>query len=75
MPGMMPRRSPHAAGTKKVKELAQHGELQKTLYVLKDNKPVLVNVVTGLTDGLQTEIVSGDLTEGDQVILDQQKGR
>ncbi len=75
MPGMMSRRSPYAAGTKKVKELAQHGELQKTLYVLKDNKPVLVNVVTGLTDGLQTEIVSGDLAEGDQVILDQQKGR
>lgn len=75
MPGMMPGRSPHDGGTKKVKELAQHGELQKTLYVLKDGKPVLVNVVTGLTDGMQTEIVSGELAEGDQVILDQQKGR
>lgn len=73
MPGMMPGRSPHGAGVKKVKELAQHGQLRKAIYVLKNGKPIRVDVITGLTDGMQTEIVSGDLAEGDQVIVDQQK--
>jgi HlyD family secretion protein len=42
--------------------------------VLRDGKPVRVDVVTGLTDGMQTEIVSGDIAEGDKVVVDQQKG-
>jgi hypothetical protein len=30
-------------------------------------------VIAGLTNGTQTEIVSGDVKEGDAVIVDQQK--
>ena len=57
-----------------VKEIAQHGLASRTVYVLRDGKPVRVDVVTGLTDGMQTEIVSGDIAEGDKVVVDQQKG-
>lgn len=44
------------------------GAGERTLYVLRDGAPVGVPVVTGVTDGTRTEIVSGDLNEGDQVI-------
>ena len=74
MGAMMPGPSPHGAVSKKVKEIAQHGQANRTIYVLRDGKPVRVDVVTGLTDGTQTEIVSGDLAEGDKVVVDQQKG-
>lgn len=39
------------------------------LYILKDNKPSLVNVVTGISDGNHTEIISGEINPGDPVII------
>lgn len=39
------------------------------VYVLRDGKPVQVAVTTGLDDDTVSEIVSGDLKEGDQVIM------
>jgi HlyD family secretion protein len=41
----------------------------QTVYVLREGKPVAVRVITGLTDGTVTEIVGGELKEGDAVIL------
>ena len=41
----------------------------QTLYVLQaDKKMKAVTVRTGITDGAFTEIVSGDLKEGDTVV-------
>lgn len=39
------------------------------LYVLRDEKPTPIAVRVGATDGSMTEIVSGDLKPGDQVII------
>ena len=39
-----------------------------TVWVLRDGKPVQVSVRTGATDGSYTEILGGELREGDQVI-------
>lgn len=69
---MMP---PHRSGTKTAKEvtLAQY-ERKQTVYVVDEKgeaKPV--EIVTGLTNGRMTEIVSGPLKEGDKVITDQLK--
>ena len=41
---------------------------QHVIWVLRDEHPAPVRVTTGVTDGTHTEIVSGDLKEGDQVI-------
>jgi len=41
---------------------------QPQVWVLRDGRPVGVSVVTGLSDDNFTEIVSGDLRQGDQVI-------
>lgn len=39
-----------------------------TVWVLRDGKPVQVSVRTGATDGSYTEVLGGELKEGDQVI-------
>ena len=65
---------PHRmSSSKTVREEVQHGERQRTLYVLRDGEAVETKVVTGLTDGTQTEVVSGDIREGDQIIVDQRR--
>ncbi len=38
------------------------------VHVLRDGRPVAMDVRTGLTDGLRTAITGGDLREGDEVI-------
>jgi HlyD family secretion protein len=40
-----------------------------TVYVLDNGTPRAVKVQTGLTDGVDTAIVGGDLKAGDQIIL------
>ncbi len=39
------------------------------VYVLRDKKPVKVRVMTGITDGMMTEVKSDSLREGDEVIV------
>lgn len=43
--------------------------IQSTIYRLSDNQPVAVSIVTGITDGNFTEIVSGEINEGDKIII------
>ena len=42
----------------------------RTLWVMRDKVPAEATVVTGATDGQNTELKSGDLVEGDAVVLD-----
>jgi HlyD family secretion protein len=41
----------------------------KTVWVLKQGKPSPVTIKAGLSDGTNTELVDGDLREGDSVIV------
>jgi len=43
---------------------------RRTLWVLRDQKPTPVSIKTGITDGTHTEILEGELNEGDQIITD-----
>jgi len=43
---------------------------RKTVWVLRDGKPVPVGIRTGVSDGSQTEIADGGVKEGDLVITD-----
>lgn len=42
----------------------------RTVWLLRDRKPVRVTVTTGLTDGRRTEITGGDLKAGQEVVTD-----
>ena len=46
------------------------GDDRKTVWVLRDGKPAPVRVKVGLTDGTSTELVEGELHEGDEVVTD-----
>jgi len=45
-----------------------------TLWVLRGEKPSPVNAVIGISDGRSVEVTTGDLAEGDQVIVAQRRG-
>jgi HlyD family secretion protein len=59
---------PGAGGATRQKDLGDKKRLLKWV----DGKPHLVLVKTGLTDGSSTEMVEGDLKEGDELITDLQ---
>jgi HlyD family secretion protein len=43
---------------------------RRTVWVLRDNQPISVPIKTGITDGTLTEVVSGELHEGDDIITE-----
>ena len=42
---------------------------QRTVYVLRDHEAVPVRARLGISDGASTEVVSGDLKQGEQIIV------
>jgi HlyD family secretion protein len=42
---------------------------QRVVYVLKDNQPVTVKIELGASSATVSEVVSGDLKEGDAIVL------
>jgi HlyD family secretion protein len=63
------------AGSSKWQRRRKEGESpERSVYVLRSGKPEPVEVKTGLSDGTITEIVSGDVKEGDQVITEASVG-
>lgn len=47
------------------------GGQPKQVWVLREGVPVAIDITPGISDGRQTEIVAGELTEGMNVITDQ----
>ncbi|MEW5806115.1 MAG: efflux RND transporter periplasmic adaptor subunit [Acidobacteriota bacterium] len=41
------------------------------IWILKDGKPIPIGVKTAITDGKFSEVMEGDLSEGDDVILEE----
>lgn len=48
----------------------EEGGAPRTIYVLRGGKPEPVSIKSGLSDGTVSEVVSGDLEEGDAVVTD-----
>lgn len=59
---------PKGADTNKPKP--ERGSGQRTLWLLRDGQPMAAVVKLGITDGSFTEIVEGELKDGDEVITD-----
>ena len=62
----MPRSSSQRAGNQESK-----GDGIQTVYVLRDGAAVPLEIKVGQTDGKLTEVLSGDLSEGMAVIVEQ----
>lgn len=64
---------PHRSDAQKIaKEEGGHAQRQRTIYVLRSGTPIPVTVTTGLTDGTRTEVISGEIAEGEAIVVDQQ---
>lgn len=59
-----------AAAPDAAKPQADRNSGQRTLWVLRENQPQGVPVKIGISDGVQTEIVEGEIKEGDDVVTD-----
>lgn len=49
---------------------AEDRDAARSVWVLRNDVPVEVLVTTGATDGRNTQILSGEITEGERVIVD-----
>jgi HlyD family secretion protein len=58
-----------AAASSRARPSAENAADQAQVWVLRDGKPALVRVATGLDDDNFTEIIAGDLKAGDTVII------
>ena len=72
IPNAAMRYRPAERGTERGKEAS----IQKGpgVWVLENKKPKRISVVLGISDGNYTEIASGDLKEGDEVIIEETGG-
>jgi HlyD family secretion protein len=62
---------PPPAGSARVRRRAPTGDApEKTIYVLRNGRPEPLEIKTGLSDGTVTEVVGGDLKEGDPVVIE-----
>jgi HlyD family secretion protein len=43
---------------------------QKQVWALKERQPVAVSITTGVENGVVTEVLSGDITEGMPLIIE-----
>lgn len=48
----------------------QKGRAGTSVWILKDGKPKRIPIKTGISDGQFTEIVSGEIKDGDEVIIE-----
>lgn len=55
--------------TKRSETTATPQNAEQTIWVLENGKPKAITVKTGISDGKNTEIVAGDLSNGMQVII------
>ncbi len=72
-PPMMDQKK-RGTGTGEAEQGAKKADGTQTVWVLTDNRPSAVSVKTGISDGKMTEIVSGDLKTGMQVITESNSG-
>jgi len=65
------RFSPHAGESKSGNNTHRHGSQEKRVYTFNGGQLQRVKITTGLDDGTNVELLSGDLKPGDIVVTDQ----
>lgn len=63
LPGPPPR-------TPKQRKAADNKDGNKRVWIIENNEPTPVSIMTGITNGRSSEIISGDIKEGTEVIID-----
>lgn len=66
---------PKKGDDEKEEKSTKKADKKPMVYILKDEQLIPVKLVTGITDNMMTEVVSGDLKEGDLVVTKELKDR
>lgn len=69
VPSRALRYQPSAAALAQIGQIEPPAKGRARLYVVRDGRPVAVDLETGLDDGTWTEVTGGGLAAGDKVIL------
>jgi HlyD family secretion protein len=64
---LLPRRP---ASARRTPEVERHTGKGAKVWVLRDGEPAAVEVRTGATDGVSTQILDGTLAPGTEVLVD-----
>jgi HlyD family secretion protein len=67
---LLSRLFPRPPLTSKPRDAGDAKSKQQHVWVLRDGQPFAIAVIVGSTDGVMTEITSGDLTAGSKVVTD-----
>jgi len=67
---LLTRLFPRPPRTSKPRDTADVKSKKQRVYVLHNGQPSIVQVTTGSTDGIRTEITDGDLAVGTEVVTD-----
>lgn len=57
-------------GSEKTQRRKPDASGMQSIWLLRDGKPLRVQIKTGISDGQWTEVLEGDIKEGDEVIVD-----
>ena len=52
------------------KDETEEKEKGSGVWIIEDKKPKRIKVTTGISDGSYTELISGDIKEGQEVIVE-----
>lgn len=66
---------PRKNDDEKDEKIAKNTDKKSQVYLLQNDQLVPVKIVTGITDNMMTEVISGDLKEGDLVVTKELKDR
>jgi HlyD family secretion protein len=61
---------PRPSRSSDVAKIDQPSNGDRRIWVLQDNEPIEVQIRVGVTDGVNTQVLTGDLKLDDQAILD-----
>ena len=61
---------PRPPRSKEVAKLEQAKNGERRIWILRNHTPVAMNIRIGATDGIRTQVLSGELKPGDHVIVD-----
>jgi HlyD family secretion protein len=67
---LISRLFPRPPPTSRPRDIADAKSKQQRVWILRDRQPFAVAVNTGSTDGVMTEITSGEITVGTEVVTD-----
>jgi len=74
VPNAALRFKPAATGKSSINNTGQKGPKGPSVWILESKKPTYTKITTGISDGSYTEVTAGNISEGQQIIIEDAAG-